>query len=316
MLLRSYRHIETDMPERKYALPSFNALAAFEAVARLQGFARAAEELNTSQPAISRHIRNLEIRFGTLLFDRGSSPIRLTRKGQQFYAGVVQGLDMLQDSVRGLARAGNLVTLVCSHSVSHLLLMPRHGQLRKALGPEVELRLLTAEYNLTRSAIDTGADIVFEYSSLPPAEKHVVVCEEEIKPVGTPELIAQAKEALEGSCAPPPLLELSKDNFGWMTWRDWQRAHPDFAGWQVREEFDSYVYLLEAAAAGAGLGLGWRSFADSYLARGSLVEMPVGWHSRNTRLYAKLTRFGRGNPSAQRCLELLEHMTAGTGPQK
>ncbi|MBY6058934.1 LysR family transcriptional regulator [Leisingera daeponensis] len=294
------------MSGRKYTLPSFNALAAFEAVARLQGFARAAEELNTSQPAISRHIRNLEIRFGTLLFDRNSSPVRLTGKGQQFYAGMVQGLDVLQDTVRDLARSGNLVTLVCSHSVSHLLLMPRHGQLRKALGPEADLRLLTAEYNLTRSAIDTGADIVFEYAQVPPSEAHVVVCEEEIKPVGTPEVIDQAKGALNGACAPPPLLELSNDNYGWMNWRDWQRAHPGFGGWQVGEQFDSYVYLLEAAAAGAGLGLGWRSFADPYLSRGSLVEMPVSWHSRNTRLYAKLTRFGRSNPAAQRCLGLLE----------
>lgn len=294
------------MSNKKYTLPSINALAAFEAVARLQGFARAAEELNTSQPAISRHIRNLEIRFGAKLFDRQASPIRLTRKGQKFYVGVVQGLDVIENSTLELTRPENIVTVVCSHSVSHLLLMPRYSQLRQALGPKAELRLMTAEYNLTQSAIDTGADIVFEYSSVPPETEHVVVCDEEIKPVGTPELVEHATKALKGDCAPPPLLGICKDNFGWMDWRDWKQAYPEFSDWHVKEEFDSYVYLLEAAAAGVGLGLGWRGFVASYLERGSLLEMPFGWYSRNTRLFARLTRFGQSNPIAQHCLQLLK----------
>ncbi|MEX0286171.1 MAG: LysR family transcriptional regulator [Paracoccaceae bacterium] len=303
------------MARKKYTLPSSNALAAFEAVARLQGFARAAEELNTSQPAISRHIRNLEIRYGVQLFDRDVTPIRLTRKGQAFYADVVQGLDVLQQAARNLTRPDHTVTLVCSHSVSHLLLMPRHGQLRQALGPDVDLRLLTAEYNLTRSAVDTGADIVFEYAATPPKSDHVVICDEEIRPVGTPEVIAQAQAALAGEAAPPPLLELSKDNFGWMNWQDWKAAHPAFDAWPVTEGFDSYVYLLEAAASGTGLGLGWRSFVDSYLDRGALAAVPMGWHSRNTRIYATLTRFGRSNPAARRCLELLERLTLTSATQ-
>lgn len=290
---------------RKYLLPSISSLAAFEAVARLQGFARAADELNTSQPAISRHIRNLEIRYGAALFDREASPIRLTSKGRQFHAEIVQGLDLLQGAVRTLVRPEKTVTLVCSHSVSHLLLMPRHRHLRQTLGPEVDLRLLTAEYNLTQSAVDTGADIVFEYAANPPEAEHVVVCTEEVKPVGTAEVISKAKRALAGDGAPPPLLELSKDNFGWMNWPGWQQAHPAYADWPVGEEFDSYVYLLEAAASGEGLALGWRGFTDGYVERGRLEEMTVDWYSRNTRIYARLTRFGRFNPAARQCLALL-----------
>lgn len=296
------------MSSRLYRLPSLSSLVAFEAAARLQGFARAAEELNTSQPAISRHIRNLEIRFGAELFDRDQSPICLTRKGSQFYAGVVQGFDALQSAVRDLEQAESRVTLVCSHSVSHLLLMPIYGRLREALGRDVELRVMTAEYNLVQAAVDTGGDIVFEYASNPPAQEHVVVCKEEIKPVGTPDTIAQALKALQGKGDAPPLLQLNKDNFGWMDWSDWTHAHPDYAGWKITEDFDSYVYLLEAAAAGAGLGLGWRSFVDAYLKRGDLVELPVAWHSKGTKVFARLTRFGQQNPIAHKCLSLLEDL--------
>lgn len=296
------------MSSRRFNLPSVSSLIAFEAVARLQGFARAAEELNTSQPAVSRHIRNLEIRYGAELFHRDRSPICLTEKGSQFYSGVIQGFDALQTAVEGLSQRENRVTLVCSHSVSHLLVMPRYGRLRTALGSEIELRVMTAEYNLVQAAVDTGADIVFEYSATPPDSPHVVVCREEIRPVGTPAIIEQSLAALDGRGAPPPILRLKKDNFGWMGWSDWKAAHPAYASWQVGGEFDSYVYLLEAAASGSGLGLGWRSFVDPYVARGDLMEMPVDWFSRGTRIFARLTRFGQQNAAAHRCLAMLENL--------
>jgi len=293
------------MDKAKYALPSIPALTAFEAVARLRGFARAAEELNTSQPAISRHIRNLEIRFGTALFDRTSSPITLTSKGVDFYAGISQSLDHLQDTVRTLTRAHGRVTLVCSHSVSHLVVMPRYSQLRRALGPDTDVRILTAEYALTQSAVDTGADILFDYAQSAPKTEHVVMFDEAIKPVGTPAMVAQARAALNGTAPPPPLLNLSKDNFGWMGWGDWMRAHPAYTEWPMGDGFDSYVYLLEAAAQGAGLALGWRGFVDGYIARGTLTEMPVGWHQHGSHFHARLTRFGEKNPAAQKCLAIL-----------
>lgn len=298
-------HIIFDMHSKKSIIPSLNSLTAFEAAARLQGFARAAEELNTSQPAISRHIRNLEIRYGTQLFHRDASPIRLTSKGNEFYANVVQGLDILEGAVRNLSRSDNRVTLVCSHSVSHLLLMPSYGRLRQQLGPEVELRIMTAEYNLTDAAVETGADIVFEYTNSLPTKDYAVLCKEEIKPVGTPQVIGQTLDALAGRAPPPTLLRLQKDNYGWMEWADWTAMHPGFASWTQTEEFDSYVYLLEAAVAGAGLALGWRRFVDPYIARGALVEMPMDWHSNATQIIARLTPFGRDNPTAHRCLDLL-----------
>lgn len=77
-------HIRNDMSVRRYNLPSASAIIAFEAVARLQGFGRAAQELNTSQPAISRHIRNLEIRYGTTLFLREGGRSGSPRRGGTF----------------------------------------------------------------------------------------------------------------------------------------------------------------------------------------------------------------------------------------
>ncbi len=298
------------MNRRRYNLPSNSAIVAFEAAARLQGFARAAEELSTSQPAISRHIRNLEIRFGVELFDRRGQQVALTQKGRDFYAAVVHSMDSLQDAITVLSTSRTDITLACSHSVSHLMLMPRFAHLRHKLGNHVELRLLTVEYNLLDTAVDHGADIIFEYATSAPNAPYVIVCHEEVKPVGTYDVIKAAKNALRKGTAAPPILRLKKANYGWMDWPDWNETHPEYTDWPKGEKFDSYVYLLEAAAQGAGLALGWRGFIDRYVARGELVEIDGDWHSTGTSIVARATRTGQHHPSLSKCLALLEDLTS------
>ncbi|WP_431272273.1 LysR family transcriptional regulator [Dankookia sp. P2] len=53
-------------------LPSFSALRAFEAAARLESFALAAAELHLSASAVSHQMRALEAQLGQGLFTRRS----------------------------------------------------------------------------------------------------------------------------------------------------------------------------------------------------------------------------------------------------
>src|SRR5258708_39302665 len=53
-------------------LPPLNAIKAFEAAARLGGFARAAVELSVTHGAVSRQVRTLEDWLGVQLFVRTS----------------------------------------------------------------------------------------------------------------------------------------------------------------------------------------------------------------------------------------------------
>jgi len=57
----------------------------FLTVAKNLSFSRAAEELFTSQPSISKHIHNFENELGTKLFDRSGQKLRLTPSGEKFY---------------------------------------------------------------------------------------------------------------------------------------------------------------------------------------------------------------------------------------
>lgn len=51
-------------------------------LARRLSFARAAEDLGISQPALTRAVQTIEQRFGVRLFDRDRSGVRLTTQGQ------------------------------------------------------------------------------------------------------------------------------------------------------------------------------------------------------------------------------------------
>ena len=66
---------------------SFNHIVFFE-VARNLSFSKAAELLFISQPAISKHIKNLERQYNINLFERKGNSILLTKEGEILYEHV------------------------------------------------------------------------------------------------------------------------------------------------------------------------------------------------------------------------------------
>ena len=80
-------------------------LNCFAHVARYRSFARAAELLFISQPAVSHHIRSLEADLGTQLVERSLHHVSLTAAGERFYIEVVDILDHL-DSAVSMVRGG------------------------------------------------------------------------------------------------------------------------------------------------------------------------------------------------------------------
>ena len=77
---------------------NFKHLRSFVTIADAGGFARAANRLNLSQPALSRQIRALEIDLSVRLFDRIGRRVQLTSEGE----------DLLRRSRRLLAEADSL----------------------------------------------------------------------------------------------------------------------------------------------------------------------------------------------------------------
>lgn len=59
-------------------------LEEFTMVAKHANLSEAAKELHVSQPVLSRHLKTLEAEIGHELFDRSTSPMRLTPFGEEF----------------------------------------------------------------------------------------------------------------------------------------------------------------------------------------------------------------------------------------
>lgn len=60
----------------------------FVTVAKCLSFTKAAEQLFVTQPALSRHIRNMEEELNIQLFVRTNHGIRLTPAGSSLYMGM------------------------------------------------------------------------------------------------------------------------------------------------------------------------------------------------------------------------------------
>ena len=83
---------------------SIRQLRVFTMVARHLSFARAAEELHLSPPAVSMQVRELEGALGMPLFDRGGKRISLTTGGEYFLLHARRVLGSLKDAEDTIAR--------------------------------------------------------------------------------------------------------------------------------------------------------------------------------------------------------------------
>lgn len=77
-------------------------LRAFAAVARRLSFSRAADDLFISQPAVSRHIAELEARLALQLVERRPHEVRLTSAGAHLARAVLRAETLLAQAERGL----------------------------------------------------------------------------------------------------------------------------------------------------------------------------------------------------------------------
>jgi DNA-binding transcriptional LysR family regulator len=97
-------------------------LETFYWVARLGGFRRAAEKLNTTQPAVSARIQQLEQAFNTRLIDRDKRHSALTPKGVELFAYAERMLALRTEMIMAVTEAGSLrgtVRLGLSETIVH-----------------------------------------------------------------------------------------------------------------------------------------------------------------------------------------------------
>ena len=132
---------------------------------------------------------------------------------------------------------------------------------------------------------------------------------EAARPVCSPVYADEHAQALAGPVAGwggLTFLDLVRPNEGWASWEDWFAVAGRPAGTPRRLGLDSYVYVLEGAAAGSGIALGWRHYTDRFLDVGTLVALGDRYVEFDGAFYAVLTEKGRRKPLARRCLTFFD----------
>ncbi|MCB1232326.1 MAG: LysR family transcriptional regulator [Verrucomicrobiae bacterium] len=116
----------------------FLQLQHFVAVARARNFTRAAEELNLSQPALSRSIQKLEDQVGQPLFERKPREVVPTDLGELLLIRAKEILALVEDTFSEVAEAG------------------KHGRIRLGAIPTIAPYFLPG---LLKGFADTHPDI-------------------------------------------------------------------------------------------------------------------------------------------------------------
>ncbi len=121
-------------------------LQTFLALAETGNLSKAARRVHLSQPAVSHQLKGLEEECGVQLFERKTSPLRLTPAGQRLLTLAYEVDRSIREAQRDLARiaqgnAGRLRIAVECHSCFDWL-MPSMDAFREGW-PEVELDLVS-----------------------------------------------------------------------------------------------------------------------------------------------------------------------------
>jgi DNA-binding transcriptional LysR family regulator len=231
-------------------------LRAFVAIIDLEGFHRAAEALNLSQPALSRRIQRLEAAVGAALLERTTRRVALTTVGRELLPLIRRMLDEFDSSLFAMREVGRQrrgqISLACVPTAAFYFLPSVIARFSEQY-PNIRFRILDLSSNDGLESVARG-EVEFGINFLGASE---------------PELMFE------------PLLE---DPFVLACRRDHALARRDLLTWSDLEGQPLVVVsrtsgnriLLEAALVRAGVRLSW-SYEVTHLSTSlGLVEAGLG----------------------------------------
>lgn len=232
-------------------LPSLVSIRAFEAAARLGGFALAARELGSTAAAVSYHVRQLERQTGMTLFHRYPHRVELTAAGALVAEEAIRAFGALRSSfMRAAELEAGQIAITALPTFSTSWLAPRLGDFRtRHPGVRIEVEVSTDAQDLGAGRFDVA---IRNGHGRWPGLRAVPLFPALFMPLCAPELRDAASAALAG---PPEAIKvplLGRPDW-WALWFQAQGHErpptPDRFGIQLAEEH------LDAAAAISGHGV-------------------------------------------------------------
>jgi LysR family glycine cleavage system transcriptional activator len=246
-------------------LPFLNGIRAFEAAARGESFAKAADELNVTPAAVSRMVQLLEQRLDVPLFERKPNRLTLTAAGRAYQAGLTQLFDQLANlTAQVTAMAGSRVlTIGVGPTFATRWLIPRLADFQKT-APDVEVRFATGGATVPYNdewtcGIRLGDGDWPDFAVEP-------LFSADLRPVCAPAMAKRLK-------APEDLRDVTLLRVAHAAddWTRWFKAAELVKVRARGPEFEYYGQALQAAADGVGVAMGISPYVDDDLKAGRLV---------------------------------------------
>jgi LysR family glycine cleavage system transcriptional activator len=264
------------LPSRK-SIPPFEALRAFDAVARLGGVRKAAEYLCRDHAVISRHLRTIEKWTGTRLIERTPAGAVLTADGVRYHRQIAEAIDAIANATIDLMKVGDdrRLEIWCMPGLAFHWLIERLGAFENA-NPKLDIELRPTDMgpDFNRHEADIDIRLAVNYGAplqLPPSVRSVEVA--------TPPTIAVASPAYLARMPPIRAVGdflrhdlLHEESFDcWGMWLSLHGLHQevDLSGprlWHAH-------MTLDAARRGRGIALSNHFVAGDDVAAGRLVEI-------------------------------------------
>jgi len=268
---------ELNSPLPATRMPSLVALRCFEAAARFENFARAADELHLTPGAVSRAVRVLEEDLGIALFERRNRKVYLTEAGRNLADAVSNGFAMISRSVSQLRAGTRQRVLSCEPTLLMRWLIPRWGEFEARFGKH-EIHLVAASGAFS---FNQGIDFAIRRNDFPEAPtchvEHLFM--EKVGPVCRPDRVAAWFD--EGSSLKqeaPLLVSRSRSN----AWQAWSAARGIAEPTNVLQCFEHFYFSLQAAVAGIGVAIGpWQLVKDDL--QSGLLAAPLDFVEDGTQ---------------------------------
>ena len=250
---------------------SLNAIQIFTIAARHGSFLAAANELHVTPGAVSRQIKALESKLGRQLFVRCTRRVELTEAGQMLMDFVLPAVNMIDEAWRQMSGVvqSTVLHLECTPTFAMHWLIPRLSSYREQY-PKVEVVLRTTQGAIDRS---TQSHLIIrrcpsQFSGLighPFMDEYsLLVC--------SPGYLRKQDVSSPASIARARLISVRSRPDLWPKWI----AHHGLrsCGNDDHMEFDNTILAIQAATQRLGIAFIPHLFLDTYLASGSLIQIP------------------------------------------
>lgn len=246
----------------KRQIPSLNWLRVFEAAARTESFARAAERLNMSAAAVSQQIKALEGYVGRPLFSRGAHEVKLTDAGRAFWPTVSVALNTVE--IRAATLFGTLdsepLTVRATLVFACSWLAERLPEFQSA-NSDIVVHLISDAASPADVGEDVELKIVFGATDDGWAERDRLFGES-LYPVALPAICKKINKA--DDIFKYRLIEIADHKAGWFRIFDTVNVDASAARFSITDRTD---VALALAASGHGIALARAPATDALVKR-------------------------------------------------